>query len=96
MFTEDSIQELCRKIYFIRGHKVMLDTDLAQLYGVATKTLNRAVSRNKLRFPADFMFQLTEIEGENLRYQFGTSSLSSYGGRRYSPYVFTELGISML
>lgn len=96
MLTEDSIQELSRKIYFIRGHKVMLDTDLTQLYGVETSALNRAVQRNKLRFPPDFMFQLAENEEKNLICQFGISSLGSYGGRRYSPYVFTELGIAML
>jgi hypothetical protein len=73
----------------------MLDTDLAELYGVSTKNLNKAVQRNLKRFPLDFMFQLSEKEFENLRFQIGTSS-SGYGGRRYMPYVFTELGVSML
>lgn len=82
-------------IYIIRDHRVMLDSDLAKLYGVETKNLNKAVSRNSKRFPQDFMFQLTEIEEENLRFQFGTSS-SNYGGRRYLPYVFTENGVAML
>ena len=73
----------------------MLDRDLAHLYEVATKTLNRAVKRNLQRFPLDFMFQLTEEEAEILRYQIGTSSLR-HGGRRYLPYVFTEQGVAML
>jgi hypothetical protein len=84
-----------RKIYLIRGMKVMLDSDLAELYAVETKFFNRAVRRNKDRFPADFMFQLTEREFKNLRFQIGTSS-SGYGGRRYLPYVFTEHGVAML
>jgi len=83
------------KIYLIREHKVMLDRDLAELYGVQTKALNRAVRRNAARFPEDFMFQLTHQEAEILRCQIGTSS-SSYGGRRYLPYAFTEQGVSML
>jgi hypothetical protein len=83
------------KIYLIRGHKVMIDADLASLYGVVTKALNQSVRRNIERFPDDFMFQLTEIEAENLRSQFVTSSLD-YGGRRYLPLVFTEYGVAML
>ena len=85
-------------IYVIRGQQVMLDSDLAELYQVETKALNRAVKRNISRFPDDFCFQLSEAEFENLRCQFGTSSLENdnYGGRRYLPYVFTEQGISML
>ncbi len=79
------------KIYFIRDRKVMLDTDLAGLYGVETKNLNLQVKRNIRRFPGDFMFQLTKEE--NLRLQFATSS---YGGRRYLPYAFTEQGVAML
>ena len=79
------------KIYLIRGHKVMLDIDLAKLYDVETKNLNLQVKRNIKRFPEDFMFQLTKEE--NLRLQFATSS---YGGRRYLPYVFTEQGVAML
>lgn len=85
-------------IYVIRGQQVMMDSDLAELYQVETKALNRAVKRNISRFPDDFCFQLSEAEFENLRCQFGTSSLENdnYGGRRYLPYVFTEQGISML
>ncbi len=90
-----SIEKIEKAIYFIRGEKVMLDRDLAHLYEVATKTLNRAVKRNLQRFPLDFMFQLTEEEAEILRYQIGTSSLR-HGGRRYLPYVFTEQGVAML
>jgi hypothetical protein len=84
-----------KKIYLIRGHKVMLDNDLAELYGVPTRRLNEQVRRNMTRFPADFMFQLTTEEAENLRSQFATSS-SGHGGRRYLPYVFTEQGVAML
>ncbi|MEO8132027.1 MAG: ORF6N domain-containing protein [Bryobacteraceae bacterium] len=83
------------QIYLIRGEKVMVDADLAELYQVLTKNLNKAVSRNIERFPHDFMFQLTKEEFENLRFQFGTSS-SGYGGRRYAPFVFTEHGVAML
>lgn len=84
-----------RKIYLIRGHKVMLDRDLAELYQVPTRRLNEQVKRNLTRFPADFMFQLSDEEAENLRSQFATSS-TSHGGRRYLPYVFTEQGVAML
>ena len=77
----------------LRGHKIMLDFDLAALYGVETKVLNRAVTRNLARFPGDFMFELSDAEVENLRCQFGTSR---WGGRRYSPYAFTEHGVAML
>ena len=82
-------------IYLIRGEKVMLDRDLALLYGVETKALNRAVRRNRQRFPSDFMFQLTAEEAEILRCQIGTSK-KGRGGRRYLPYVFTEHGVAML
>jgi len=82
-----------RKIYLIRGHKVMLDGDLAELYGVATKRLNEQVRRNLRRFPSDFMFQLSSKEAESLRSQFATSKR---GGRRYLPYAFTEQGVAML
>ncbi len=85
-----------RKIYVVRGQKVMLDNDLALLYGVTTKRLNEQVKRNISRFPEDFMFQLTTDELDNLRSQIATSSLKSYGGRRYMPYVFTEQGVAML
>ena len=81
------------KIYEIRGQNVMIDFDLAELYGVETRTLNQAVKRNMDRFPDDFMFQLTEGEFENLRSQIVTSS---WGGARYLPYAFTEQGVAML
>jgi len=84
-----------KKIYLIRGHKVMLDVDLAELYNVQTRRLNEQVKRNMSRFPADFMFQLTAEEAENLRSQIAISS-SGHGGRRYLPYVFTEQGVAML
>ena len=78
-----------QSILLIRGHKVILDADLATLYGVETKQLIKAVKRNLPRFPDDFMFQLSEKEFENLRFHFGTSS--QWGGRRYPPYAFTPL-----
>ena len=81
-------------VYFVRGEKVFLDADLAMLYGVETSALNRAVKRNPDRFPADFMFQLSVQEWENLRCQIGISS--SHGGRRAMPYAFTEQGVAML
>ena len=83
------------KIYLIRGHKVLLDRDLALLYGVDTKVLNQAVRRNIHRFPDDFMFQLTEIEDKLLKSQFVTSNIGR-GGRRKLPLVFTEYGVAML
>ena len=86
-------EQIENMIYFIRGQKVMLDKDLARLYGVLTKYLNQQVRRNIERFPEDFMFQLTREEAENLRLHFATSS---YGGRRYLPYAFTEEGVAML
>jgi hypothetical protein len=89
------VELVARRIFVIRGQRVMLDSDLAQLYEVETKVLNRAVKRHAYRFPDDFMFQLTEQEVENLRCQFGTSS-SAHGGRRYFPFAFTELGVAML
>jgi len=82
-------------IFNIREQKVMLDSDLATLYGVELRSFNQAVKRNLKRFPEDFMFQLTEGEWENLRSQFVISSYN-HGGRRYLPYVFTEQGVSML
>ncbi|OGR43890.1 MAG: DNA-binding protein [Elusimicrobia bacterium GWA2_61_42] len=84
---------IASKIYIVRGHKVMLDSDLASLYGVTTKSLNQAVSRNLDSFPPDFMYKLKASEQENLRFQIGTSR---WGGRRYLPYVFTHNGVSML
>ncbi|MFA6923104.1 MAG: ORF6N domain-containing protein [Bacteroidales bacterium] len=100
------IQIIQNKIYEIRGQKVMLDFDLANLYEVETKNLNLAVKRNIERFPADFMFQLTKDEWESLRLQIATSNnnflrlqnetLEKRGGRRYLPYAFTEQGLAML
>ena len=87
------VETIEQKILLIRGQKVMLDRDLAKLYGVPTKSLNLAVKRNLDRFPSDFMFQLTEEEFFNLRFQFETSS---WGGQRYLPYAFTENGVAML
>jgi hypothetical protein len=83
-------------ILSVRGHKVMLDADLARLYGVATSNLNKAVKRNINRFPGDFVFQLTEQEASDLRFQSGISNVTGRGGRRYLPYVFTEQGVAML
>jgi hypothetical protein len=88
------VERIEQRIYFIRNEKVMLGHDLAELYQVETKQLNRAVRRNIDRFPADFMFQLTAAEAGNLRSQSGTSS--SHGGRRYRPLAFTEQGVAML
>jgi ORF6N domain len=85
-----------RKIYLIREHKVMLDADLAELYGVKTFNLNKAVKRNIGRFPEDFMFQLSKEEADSLRFQIGMSKEAGRGGRRYLPYVFTEQGVAML
>lgn len=82
-------------IYEIREQRVMLDSDLAELYEVETKNLNKAVKRNSERFPEFFMFQLTEEEWAALRFQIGTSK-EGKGGRRYLPFVFTEQGVSML
>lgn len=83
-----------RSIRFIRDDKVILDEDLAELYGVETKKLIQAVKRNSDRFPADFMFQLTNQEFKDLRCQIGTSS--QWGGRRTPPYAFSEQGVAML
>jgi hypothetical protein len=82
------------KIFTIRGLQVMLDSDLASLYQTETKFINRAVKRNSMRFPEEFMFQLTEKEWTDLKYQFGTSR--EHGGRRTLPFVFTEQGVAML
>ena len=86
-------EAVINKIYFIRGQKVMLDSDLAELYKVETRVLNQAVNRNEYRFPDDFLFQLTKKEWENLKSQI---VISNWGGRRKSPYVFSEHGILML
>jgi phage regulator Rha-like protein len=105
--TTDQLGQL---IYEIRGERVMLDSDLASIYGVETKALNRAVKRNRDRFPKDFVFQLSENEWKNLRYQIGTSSSGRehqslryqigtsslrHGGRRTRPYAFNEHGAIM-
>ena len=87
------IERIARAILVIRGEKVMLDSDLAALYGVTTGNLNKAVKRNAERFPTDFMFQLDAEEVANLKFQFG---ISSWGGRRRLPYAFTEQGVAML
>ena len=87
------IDRIQNKILLVRGEKVMLDQDLAELYGVQTGQLTRQVRRNIDRFPSDFMFQLTKEESDILRSQSGSSS---WGGRRYAPYVFTEQGVAML
>ena len=89
------LERIERSILLIRGHKVMLDSGLAELYGVTTKRLNEQVRRNLSRFPEDFMFQLTESETQVLRSQFATSK-EGRGGRRYLPYAFTEQGVAML
>ena len=88
------VERIARRIYLIRNEKVMVDSDLADLYGVETKNLNKTVKRNLRRFPADFMFQVTAEEFEALRFQIGTSN--GRGGRRTRPYVFTEHGVAML
>ena len=87
------VDQIGSRIRTIRGKKVILDSDLALIYGVTTKRLNEQVMRNAKRFPPDFLFQLTPAEVENLRSQIATSSL--HGGRRYQPYAFTENGAIM-
>ena len=91
--TLATVTKITSTIRTVRGQKVLLDADLAKIYGVETGALNRAVIRNRKRFPADFMFQLTPGEFESLRCQFGISN--SRGGRRYMPYAFTENGALM-
>jgi ORF6N domain len=93
MTTAVLIERITNRIYYIRDQKVMLDRDLAELYGVETKALKQAVKRNVGRFPEDFMFELTKHEFDNLRSQFVTSS---WGGTRYFPMAFTEQGVAML
>ncbi len=101
------IERIERSIYVIRGQKIILDQDLAVLYGVETKNLNKAVNRNKERFPEDFAFRLSKDEWDSLRFQIGTSNSNSLraqsvtsnigrGGRRYLPFVFTEHGVLMV
>lgn len=96
--TEYKDEDIKNLIYTVRGKQVMLDSDVAMLYHYETKYINLAVRRNKERFPENFCFQLTNVEAENLKLQFATSSLTkeNYGGRRTLPYVFTEQGIAML
>ncbi len=88
------IERIASQIYLIRGEKVMLDSDLATLYGVETGALTRAMKRNRERFPEDFCFQLSKQEIEILRYQTGITS--QWGGRRHPPWAFTEQGVAML
>ena len=98
------VEVIERRIFLIRGQKVMLDANLAELYSVTAGRLNEAVKRNMDRFPEDFMFQLTKEEFDNLKFQFATTSLKSqiaisssgWGGRRHPPYAFTEQGVAML
>ncbi len=87
-------ERILNLILWLRGHKVMIDSDLAALYGVSTKRLNEQVKRNKERFPSDFMFQLNRYEFADLKSQFATSS-SGWGGRRKLPYAYTEHGALM-
>jgi hypothetical protein len=87
------VAQIAHSIHFLRGQKVLLDLDLAVLYQVPTGQLNRAVKRNRSRFPADFMFRLSTKESEILKCQFG---ISSWGGRRGLPYAFSEQGVAML
>ncbi len=100
-------ETIISRIFYIRGKKVMFDSDLAKMYGVETKNLNKAVKRNIDRFPNDFMFQLNKLEAYNLRFQIGTSSLDERSrfqigtlnrgqNIKYLPYVFTEEGVAML
>jgi hypothetical protein len=104
-----SPEELAQLVFVVRGEKVMFDADLAKLYGVSTKALNQAMSRNKARFPRDFAFRLSQSELGDLRSQIVTSSAertslrsqivtskNGRGGRRYRPYAFTEQGVAML
>jgi ORF6N domain. len=88
------IERIAQRIRHLRGEKVLFDSDLAQLYGVTTGNLNKAVNRNRHRFPSDFMFQLTAEEAKRLIFQFGISKRR--GGRRHMPYAFTEQGVAML
>jgi phage regulator Rha-like protein len=90
-----SVEAIALRVLAIRNQKVLMDTDLAELYGVETKVLLQAVKRNLDRFPADFMFQLTNDEWVSLRSQIVTSN-KGRGGRRYAPYAFTEQGVAML
>lgn len=91
----ESTDDLRSRSVTIRGQKVILDADLAMLYGVTTKNLNKAVKRNRRRFPRDFLFQLTPAEVAGLRFQNGTAKSCARGGTRYLPYAFTENGAVM-
>jgi hypothetical protein len=91
-----AVERIERAILVLRGHKVMLDADLAALYDVETRILVQAVKRNQERFPEDFMFQLEATEVERLRSQTVISNAPGRGGRRYAPYAFTEQGVAML
>jgi hypothetical protein len=91
-----SVQLVSRKIFYLREMYVMLDADLATLHRVTTSQLNRAVQRNRNRFPEDFSFQLNREETEALRFHVGMSKREGRGGRRYAPYAFTEQGVAML
>src|SRR5205814_3325297 len=88
------IQQIAKSIYLLRGQRAILDVELARLYSVTTGNLNKAVNRNRARFPTDFMFQLTAEEADHLIFQFGRSK--GRGGRRHLPYAFTEEGVAML
>ena len=92
----DSLEPIKRKIYEIRGQRVMLDRDLAELYQVTTGNLNKAVKRNIRRFPLDFMFQLTKEEWNSLRFQIGILDVGRGQYTKYLPYAFTEQGLAML
>jgi hypothetical protein len=92
----ESKEPVKRRIYIIRGTRVMLDEDLARLYGVTTKVLIQAVKRNRERFPSDFMYHILDKEVMALRSQFVTSKKAGRGGRRNNPYAFTEQGVAML
>jgi phage regulator Rha-like protein len=89
-------QRIERSIFLVRGHKVLLDADLAELYNVSVKRLNEQVRRNSKRFPADFAFQLTALEYDSLRSQFATLKQGRGQHRKYPPYAFTEQGVAML
>ena len=89
------VERETRSTLLVRGEKVLLDEHLAGLYGVDVKVLNQAVKRNLERFPADFMFQLTRTEWQNLKSQIVTSSLESHGGRRSAPFAYTDRGVAM-
>jgi hypothetical protein len=93
MSSTAALERITQAILVVRGHRVILDADLAVLYGVTVKRLLEAVRRNHDRFPVDFMFQLDKQEVANLRSQFATSR---WGGRRYTPHAFTEQGVAML